>query len=375
MNEEISLTLLNKNVKYRGFTAIVGAEKSSKNNGQVGRVSYFNTIQPTADLVKPYSNRSRSVKPKRKKTLSERLSVRFETKQKLSALYAEFGNHKKSERISRCGRFTEFKACENGHVFDRKVNYRCENRLCPDCASKASYKKVLEFEPIIEAFLASRPELTPLHLILTQAQKPNEDLKKALTRLRKSVKKLIERDFWLDNFAGSLNSYEFTISYRIYENGAIHYHLHLFAFCKIPDNQRNKKWLADFREVWAGVSNGENKNLKIVPVTDIKKGVRELLKYVCAPQNIEQFTVEHLAQIEELHRCKMTSTFGDFHKFVTDYRAKEKQTVEEPVEERTELCEGDACPTCQKPLKSYRKPIETIIIELREDEKRMELKI
>jgi plasmid rolling circle replication initiator protein Rep len=390
-----------------------------KNYSQVGQKAYFNTIQPTAELAKF----SKTSKPKKKRTLSQRLDSYYQTKKTLGFLYAELGNYKKAERISRCNRFVELTLCENGHIANKKVNFRCEHRLCPECDSRRAYEKIKEFEPIVEAFLEYRPELSAIHLILTQLQKPNETLKQARKRLIKAVKKLIGRKFWTDNFAGSLNGYEFTISYRTYKNGAVHFHLHLMAFCKIPASERSKQWLKEFHRVWSAVSNGENKNLKIVPVTDVKSGLRELIKYVCAPSDIQKFTVEHLAEVEELHRVKMTSTFGDFNKFVTAFRAEEpeqpekepetqkeelelsetpkeepklsetqkeelklrefitayraahKQPDKEPQTPKEELKEGDSCPKCQMPLFTTRKPIETIIIELRELERKMEMRL
>lgn len=337
----------------------------------VRKSSYFNNIQPSAERSR-FSNRA---KPKKKKTLSQRFENYYQTKKTLSFLYSELGNEKKAERLSRCSRFIEITLCENGHIANKKVNYKCENRLCPECSSRRSYEKIIEFEPIIDAFLASRPELTPLHLILTQAQKPDETLKQARQRLTKAVKRLIERKFWNDSFAGSLNSYEFTISERVYKDGAVHFHLHLMAFCKLSSSERNKEWLKDFHRVWSDVSDGENKNLKIVPVTDVKSGLRELLKYICKPLDIQKFTVGHLAEVEELHRVKMTSTFGDFHKFVSEYRAKQRDAEQEPEPQKEELREGDDCPKCQKPLFTLRKPIETVIIELQELERKMELRL
>lgn len=342
-----------------------------KNNVKAQAQTYFNNIQPSAEL----STFSNSHKPRKRKKLSERLEIYYQTKKTLSFLYSELGNDKKAERLSRCGRFVEITLCENGHIANKKVNYKCENRLCPECSSRRSYEKILEFEPIIDAFLASRPELSPLHIILTQAQKQGETLKQARQRLTKAVKRLIERKFWNDSFAGSLNSYEFTISERVYKNGAVHFHLHLMAFCKLSSGERNKAWLKEFRDVWSDVSNGENKNLKVVPVTDVKSGLRELLKYICKPLDIRKFTVGHLAEVEELHRVKMTSTFGDFHKFVSSYRAEQEQTEEEPLEQKEELKEGDDCPKCKKPLFTLRKPIETVIVELQELERKMELRL
>jgi hypothetical protein len=112
------------------------------------------------------------------------------------------------------------------------------------------------------------------------------------------------------------------------------------------------------------VSKGENKNLRVVPVTDLQSGIREILKYIVKPSDIKQFSTNHLAQIEELHKHKMVSTTGEFHKFVKVYRQREKPSSIESESEvaRIELCVGDACPVCQKPLYELQMPVKQLII-------------
>jgi hypothetical protein len=110
------------------------------------------------------------------------------------------------------------------------------------------------------------------------------------------------------------------------------------------------------------VSKGENKNLKIIPVTDIRNGLKEVLGYCVKPQDIQEFSVNHLAQVEDLHRCKMLSTFGDFNEFAKEYREAQKQAKNKPQADYKPLAVGDACPICQKALYEIQKPIGQLII-------------
>jgi plasmid rolling circle replication initiator protein Rep len=300
---------------------------------------------------------------KRKRLLSERLVDRYQTKTCLSRLYSELGNEKKSAKLYKCSSFFNVLTC-GSHIVRKTASFRCNNRLCPDCASRRSNRLFSEYEPIVNAYLSENPDLSLLHLTLTQAQKPDETIKQARQRLVEAIKRLVDRKFWKNAFAGSLNSYEFTISSRTCSTGAIHYHAHLLVFCKLSTGQRNRDWLSKFRDIWSDVSRGENKNLKIRPVTDLQAGVREILKYIVKPSDIKQFSTNHLAEVEELHKHKMVSTTGDFHKFVKAYRQSEKSSGVKPESEiiRKELCVGDACPMCQKPLYEQQMPISRLIV-------------
>ena len=323
--------------------------------------TYFNNKQ----YVRVSSQSDNASKPKKvKKLLSERLTNYYQTRERLSRLYSELGNQKKSAKIHKCSSFFNVLTC-GSHIVRKTANFRCNNRLCQDCANRRGHRLFSEYEPIVNAYMAENPDFSVLHLVLTQAQKPDETIKQARQRLVEAIKRLVDRKFWKDSFAGSLNSYEFTISKRTYVDGAIHYHAHLLVFCKSPNRKRNKRWQKEFREVWSGVSKGENRNLKIIPVNNLKVGITEVLKYIVKPSDIKQFSTGHLSQIEELRKHKMVSTTGEFHKFVKAYRQIEKQPQLEPETAQKELCVGDACPICQEPLHERQMPIKELIVYAR----------
>jgi plasmid rolling circle replication initiator protein Rep len=329
------------------------------------REAYFNTKQYLR--VFPESAKSENTrKPKKtKKLLSQRLNSRYQSRTRLSRLYSELGNQKKSARVNKCSSFFNVLTCGE-HIQKRVASFRCNNRLCPDCASRRGNRLFFEYEPIINAYLSENPDLSVLHLVLTQAQKQGETVKQSHKRLRASIKRLVDRKFWKDSFAGSLNSYEFTISTRTFADGAIHYHGHLLVFCKLKSSQRDKDWLSKFRAVWLAVSKGENKNLRVVPVTNLQKGLAEILTYVIKPLDIQKLSAVNLFEVEELHKHKMFATTGDFHKFVKAYRKAEKEAQKEaeiqPTIERETLKAGDTCPDCEKPLYELQMPIKQLII-------------
>jgi hypothetical protein len=228
-----------------------------------------------------------------------------------------------------------------------------------------------------EFILTYEKPLRPVHLVLTQAQKPDETLAESHKRIKKAFKKLIDRKFWKESFVGSLNSFEFTISTKTYADGAVHFHGHILAFCKLPDKDRNKAWLGKFREEWFAVSNGENENFKLIPVTDLKNALREVLKYQVKPQSIDNLTVERLSEAEGLRHSRMTSASGDFHTFAKAYRREQKMLSDnakiEPQTAQKSLEIGEACPICEKPLYALQMPVRDSIIFIKAIENRLDL--
>jgi hypothetical protein len=358
------VSIANRTFRVNSAGYSVEPEVFSESETSGKREAYFNTkqyLRVFSEPIKDFARSDNARKPKKtKKLLSQRLNNRYQSRTRLSRLYSELGNQKKSSRVNKCSSFFNVLTCGN-HIQKRVASFRCNNRLCPDCAARRGNRLFFEYEPIINAYLAENPSLSVLHLVLTQAQKRGETVKQSHKRLKDAIKRLVDRKFWKDSFAGSLNSYEFTISTRTFADGAIHYHGHLLVFCKLKSSQRDKEWLSKFRGVWSAVSNGENKNLRVVPVTNLQKGLAEILTYVIKPLDIHKLSTNHLAEVEELHKHKMLSSTGDFHKFVRAYRQARKAEIQ-PTAERETLNAGDACPVCEKPLYELQMPVKQLII-------------
>ena len=347
-------------------------DSTRENSDQPRKNSYFNN----KGINEGKSKSENRVKFKKRKSLADKLNSYYQTRYRLSRLYAELGNEKKALQVFRCCSFVTLKTCGD-HIIGRTVNYRCSDRLCPECSAKRSNRLFYEYVPMVEEFILNYEKpLRPVHLVLTQAQKPDETLAESHKRIKKAFKKLIDRKFWKGSFVGSLNSFEFTISTKTYADGAVHFHGHILAFCKLPDKDRNKAWLSKFRKEWSAVSNGENKNFKLIPITDLKQALREVLKYQVKPQSIDSLTVERLSEAEGLRHSRMTSASGDFHTFAKAYRREQKMLSDnakieaQTAQKSSEI--GEACPVCEKPLYAVQMPVRDSIIFIRAIENRMD---
>ena len=355
-----------------GFNSVL-VDSTRENPYQPRKNAYFNNIGINEGKLK---SRKRA-KPKKRKSLAGKLENYYRTKNRLSRLYSEIGKEKKAQQLFKCCSFITLKTCGD-HISGRAVNYRCCDRLCPECSAKRSNRLFYDYAPMVEKFILTYEKpLRLVHLVLTQSQKPNETLAESHKRIKKAFKKLIDRKFWKESFAGSLNSFEFTISTRTYADGATHFHAHILAFCKLPDKDRNKAWLSKFRDEWSAVSNGENKNFKLIPVTDLKNALKEVLKYQVKPQSIDNLTAERLSEIEGLRHCRMTSASGEFHSFVKAYRQEQKLLSDnakiEPQTVQKKLAIGEPCPVCEKPLYALQMPAKDSIIFIRAIENRLDL--
>ncbi len=232
------------NFLISGFNSVSHSPTSS------GSKSRSQTYLDNTRITKGNSKPTYITKSKKKRKLSKKLGDYYQTKSRLSRMYGEVGNEKKCRQVFKCCSFVTLKTCGE-HISGRSVNYRCYDRLCPECGSKRSNRLYYDYEPIVTEFLLSYGKpLRPVHIVLTQAQRPDETVGEAHKRIKSTCRKLIDRKFWKGSFVGSLNSFEFTVSSRTHSTGAVHFHAHILAFCKLSDTERNKTWLEKFRQDW-----------------------------------------------------------------------------------------------------------------------------
>jgi len=242
-----------------------------------------------------------------------------------------------SEKLRRCHRHLTTLTC--GKHIERTIpTFTCEFRLCPHCARRQANNKVHKYIPRSFAFVKLH-NVTPCHLVLTQPKKNNESLKEAVNRLLKSFKKLYRRQFFKAYFKGGLWSIEFT-----FDGESYHVHLHVLVF--------RSKWfdVARLKSEWSSVGGGEN--LRLDRITDIKKGIREVLKYISKPSDIERFTSAQLQQVIDMKGRRFMGTFGEFHNFSKGFDPEDYAHILNGLEDdQTEyLQEGDPCPKCGDPL-------------------------
>jgi hypothetical protein len=304
-----------------------------KNYGQVSQSSYVHKKGKH-----PHIN---DEKPKRK-SKSERLEIKYETKKKLVNLLEAVGETKTAKSMKLCGAFDDALTCGQ-HIVAETPNHRCNVRYCVLCANRRANKYQKKYLPFASAFLKftvdelgrivkRRTKITPCLLTLTQVKIKGEKLKDSRERILSSFRNFIRHDFFDDYFDGGLFTVENTISYD-----ANHTHLHIVVF--------RKKFLdvALLKAEWATVSDGaENLNIKrIADVGTLEDGLRECIKYVSKPIDFENFEREHLLELLEIKGKRMIDTFGKFRKFCQIYKPEEK-----PKEEKQKLEEGNCCFHC-----------------------------
>jgi hypothetical protein len=171
--------------------------------------------------------------------------------------------------------------------------------------------------------------LTPCLLTLTQSKIKGERLVDSRERIVKSFRKFIRHKFFEEHFSGGLFAFENTVS----ESGN-HSHLHAIVF--------RRRYISHelLKEHWAEVSPGA-KNLNIKRLKNLESGLRETIKYVSKPVDVDKFEASHLFELLELKGKRMIDAFGDFRKFCLRHELAEVQK-----EERVKVEAGQCCSRC-----------------------------
>jgi plasmid rolling circle replication initiator protein Rep len=296
--------------------------------------------QPQTYFNKGVTNPQKDKSTTKRLLRSERARARLKTKTKLVALATELKAGKLAAKISKCSSMRNFLTCGK-HEHRKLVSLRCQFRLCPYCAERRSRDLFRQYLPIVLAFLKIN-HAQAVHLVLTQAQRENETAKQSRDRLMKAFGKLTRRKFFKEHFKGGIWSIEPKLAKD--KDGVYHTHLHILAFrTKQFSIKTGNNPLGD---LWRSVGGGENFYLR--PITDIERGLKEVLKYVAKPLDIDRFTSENLREFLEMKGARFVDTFGEFRKFSSSFELDEDENETEFV--KCDLAEGSPCPDCSQPL-------------------------
>lgn len=291
-------------------------------------------------------------KRRQRKRASQDRADRKETKRHLIRLAREVGDRKLADKLTRCHSRIAFLTCGQ-HLRNFIPNYTCEFRLCPNCGRRQAKKKLHKYEGKVYAFSKTQ-RVTPCHLVLTQERREGESLSSAVDRLMTAFNKLRRRSLWLEHFKGGLWSLEFT-----WDGKAYHVHLHLLVF-------RSKFIDTDLlRSEWAAVGGGQN--LRLDRITDLRKGLREVLKYIAKPVDIATFTAQNLKDVKRMKGKRFFGTFGEFYSFSRDFEPEKYAHILTDLEtgDSSELREGDPCPDCGEPMFQLQQNEDELIAFLR----------
>jgi hypothetical protein len=302
------------------------SQSASLSKSRTPERTYFNNRGTTERLVSKRLHLSHS----------ERLEAKRRTKGKLGELLGQLGEVELVDRLKMCS--TKFSTITCGlHVISRKPLHHCDFRLCPFCASRRSQRIIKKYVPASREFLKIGSK-TPVHLVLTQAHRKGELLIESRKRLMASFKKLGKRKFFENHFAGGLYAVEFTLA----EDGCWHSHLHLLGF------RRRFFDIAILRAEWLEIT-GDSHVLRLDKITDISTGLREVVKYISKPLDIERFDKSHIRQFLQLKGCRMFGAFGEFAKFCRTFEPSDND-ADAGEENVSGFTEGECCPVCEKPL-------------------------
>ena len=294
------------------------------------------------------NNKQHSTK---QRTPGARLVSNYQTKKKLTVALKEVGENELASRVELCG--SKFTAVTCGkHIVQRKPHHKCDFRLCPFCAPRRSRKIMANYLPKALAFVRhSSVPVVPVHLTLTLKHYPGETLKQSRKRLLGAFKKLIKRKLWGEYFAGGMYAVETTVSKG---DGCWHTHLHTLAFRKrFFDTEL-------LRSEWLAVT-GDSNVLHLDRVTDLQSGMREVVKYISKPLDINAFSTKHIKQFLEIKGQRMFSAFGEFAEFCKTFEPSDNEAGSGGGEERLDYFEGDCCPVCSDPLFEIPMSVEDLI--------------
>jgi hypothetical protein len=292
-----------------------------KNYGQVGQSSYVHKKGQHSHIV--------DSEPKRK-SKAERLEISYKTKKKLVGLLADVGETKTAQSMALCGTRFDVLTCGQ-HIVAETPNHRCNVRYCALCANRRAGKYRNKYTPYALAFVKLSPvKLTPCLLTLTQKKIKGEKLIDSRARILKSFRQFIRPDLFKEYFDGGFFTVENTVN-----DEANHCHLHVVVF--------RKKFIDHklLKQQWAKVSEGAE-NLNVERIDDLEKGLRECIKYVSKPIDVNNFDRKHLLELLEIKGKRMIDTFGKFRKFCQTHELLK----EEPKEEKQKLEEGNYCYHC-----------------------------
>lgn len=318
-------------------------------SAQTNRSASFPPSGTDFDTAQSYVHkRGNKLTTEHRLTRSQRARALVKTKRCLAALATAINERELASKIHRCSSTIGFLTCGQ-HEHKKVTNYHCQFRLCPYCAGRRSRETSKKYYPIALAFMTFF-RCEPVHLVLTQAQIEGETAKQSRKRILDAFGKLIRRRFFKEHFYGGIWSVEIKLTKD--KEGVYHTHLHILAFRKkqFPIKRGNNP----LGDAWRAVGGGEN--FRLDPITDLRRGLDEVLKYISKPLDIDRFTPDNLRDFLNMKNLKFYDTFGaEFRNFAAKFEPEEKTSLQDELKpDYGALEEGSACPDCAQPLFELR---------------------
>lgn len=160
-------------------------------------------------------------------------------------------NKDKNSRVLNCGIAIEFR--EEGGTIRLVRAFFCENKLCPSCNERKSWKRSSEMAAILDRAIQENPTGRFVFLTLTvenaytaeQLGREIRELTAAFTRLSR-YKKVAK------NLLGYVRTTEVTVNRKNHNAGKYHHHIHAILFFKSTYFAGKENYItqAEYTELW-----------------------------------------------------------------------------------------------------------------------------
>ncbi|WP_432791836.1 protein rep (plasmid) [Limosilactobacillus reuteri] len=178
------------------------------------------------------------------------------------ANYLEVLNFKKAHNVSTCGNILQFVKTEDGLKLYQ--TWFCHSRLCPLCSWRRSIKNSYEMRVILSEAYKKQPHAEFLFLTLTEESSELGQLRKNLTEMNSSIRRLFQYKEVKRDILGYIRSTEITVNRQ---KMTFHQHVHILlmvksTYFKLGHYLTQKRW----SELWERA-----RKLDYLPVVNIKK--------------------------------------------------------------------------------------------------------
>lgn len=232
-----------------------------------------------------------------KEELLKKFAPKREASELLSASYDRLGYESRSERVSGCGTFLEFRLTGTPHTSDVSDKWRlhnanfCRDRLCPMCNFRRTQKIFGQVSQIMDYLGDS---FSYIFLTLTVPNCDGQKLSETLDEMQKGFRKFVKYKRVSNAVCGVLKSLEIT---RNKKNGTYHPHYHCILAVKESyftgkDYIKHDDWLSMWQKAMKNPDITQVDVRRCKPKEDIKDGDNRSKSIGAAVAEVAKYSVK-----------------------------------------------------------------------------------
>jgi hypothetical protein len=292
---------------------------------------------PSLDTVQQVDIREREFR-RASQRKGERWTLRTPTKRDIVARLERVGVEDAS-RLKQCCSAFRVLTCGT-HTLRSYPTFRCKKLFCPDCAAERANRLGNQTEAKIrEVMKTTKGRLC----FLTLTMKNAATLDGGLVKLKKSFAQFKRKKVFKERIKGYFGGFEYTFNPKTND---FHIHLHLIVL-------RGKFWnQSDISDTWREVT-GDSFIVDIREIKDIRKGVKEVAKYIVKSTDLMKMPDEKIREVVEMKKgTRMFVSGGCFYNVkLDDAPDGDGDGADDNIfSQFADLKEGDACPFCKEEL-------------------------